>query len=66
MIGGLVSLFVGLALAAFLMMVNDGEARQAWGVGLIPAAVGLALILSALIVRPREDGPAPPSPPHGA
>jgi hypothetical protein len=56
LIGGLVCLFVGIALAVFLFTVNDGEARSAWAVGLIPAAVGVALLLGAMITRPREDG----------
>ena len=62
-IGGLVCLFVGVALAVFLFTVNDGEARSAWAVGLIPAAVGVALLLGAMITRPREDGPSSSPPP---
>lgn len=58
LIGGLVCLFVGGALTIFLATVADGEARGAWAVGLIPAAVGVALLLGALITRPREDGPS--------
>ena len=62
-IGGLVCLFVGAALTVFLATVSDGEARGAWAVGLIPAAVGVALLLGALITRPREDGPGSSPPP---
>jgi hypothetical protein len=63
LIGGLVCLFVGMALAVFLRTVGDGEANNAWAVGLIPAAVGVALILGALIVRSTSGGssPTPPS-----
>jgi len=60
LIGGLVCLFVGMGLSAFLSLVNDGDAHGAWAVGLIPAGVGIALLLSALIVKPREDGPSAP------
>jgi hypothetical protein len=63
MIGGLVCLFTGVALAVFISMVNDGAERGAWAVGLIPAAVGAALILSSIIVRPRDDGSGNPSAP---
>ena len=64
MIGGLVCLFVGVALAVFLSLVNDGAEHGAWAVGLIPAAVGAALILSAFIVRPRDEGSGNPSAPR--
>jgi len=57
MIGGLVTLSVGIALVFFLRLVDTSEG--AWGVGLIPAAVGFALLLSAFLVRPRNDA-APP------
>jgi len=57
MIGGIVTLAVGVSLAVFLNVINDGE-RGIWAVGLIPAAVGLALLLSAWLVHPRgTDGP---------
>ena len=68
MIGGLVCTFVGIALAIFLRFGIDGEdAKRVWVVGLIPAAVGIALLLSALIVRPKDDvgGSGPPAPLRG-
>ena len=68
LIGGLVCTFVGVALAIFLWVVPDGEdAHRAWAVGLIPAAVGIALLLSAMIVRPKDDGvgSGPPPAPRG-
>ncbi|MGH7741023.1 MAG: hypothetical protein ACRENS_03270 [Candidatus Eiseniibacteriota bacterium] len=64
LIGGLVCLFVGAALTVFLATINDGEARSAWAMGLIPAAVGVALLLGALITRPHDDSSSSsPSPP---
>lgn len=63
MIGGLVTLFVGIALTIFLNYVNDGE-RGVWAIGLIPGGVGLALIIGSIIVRPRsgdQNSPPPPS-----
>jgi hypothetical protein len=52
LVGGLVCTFVGLGLGAFLYFVNDGESH-AWAVGLIPGSVGLALLLSWVLVRPH-------------
>src|SRR5262245_34077782 len=64
MIGGIVTTAVGIGLMAFLNFVeNDGNA---WAVGIIPATVGVALLLSAWLVRPKNGGSgmpptAPPS-----
>jgi hypothetical protein len=64
LIGGLVCLFVGVALAIFLWVVPDGEdAHRAWAVGLIPASVGLALLIGAMIVRPKDNGSISGPPP---
>ena len=62
MIGGLVCLFVGIAIAVFLRTIGDSEANSAWAVGLIPASVGLALMIGSMIVRPQSGG-SPPSTP---
>ncbi len=51
MIGGLVTLAVGLSLGVLLYYVADEPG--VWAVGLIPAAIGIALLLGALIVRPK-------------
>ena len=64
LIGGLVCVFTGISIAVFLSLVSE-ESRQAWAVGLIPASVGVALLLSALIVKPRDEGAGnPPAPPR--
>jgi hypothetical protein len=58
LIGGLVTLFAGIAIAIFLHGVADGEdGGKVWLVGLIPAAVGLALLLSSFLIRPITPGP---------
>src|SRR5262247_3823760 len=44
LIGGLVTLFAGIALAVFLYGVADHEDHEVWLVGMIPAAVGVALL----------------------
>jgi uncharacterized protein DUF6249 len=54
MIGGIVTLAVGLGLMAFLNIVEtDGNA---WAVGIIPATIGVALLLSSFLVRPKGNG----------
>ena len=60
MIGGLVTLFVGIALSVFLYGVADHEEHRVWLVGMIPAAVGVALLLSSFLIRPVGSSPTPP------
>ncbi len=63
MIGGIITLFVGIAVSVFLFGVTDGHDREkVWLVGMIPAAVGVALLLSSFLIRPVEPGP--PQPPQ--
>jgi hypothetical protein len=54
MIGGIVTVAVGMGLMAFLSVMEDHG--NAWAVGIIPTTVGFALLLSAFLVRPRRDG----------
>lgn len=60
LIGGLVTLFVGIALAVFLYGVADHEGHAVWLVGMIPAAVGVALLLSSFLIRPIGPTTRPP------
>jgi hypothetical protein len=61
LIGGIVTLFSGLAISVFVYGVTDGNERdKVWLVGMIPAAVGVALLLSSALIRPIEPGPPPP------
>jgi len=53
MIGGLVTLFGGAALGFFLSIVQDEPG--VWAVGLMPAAIGVALLLSAIFIWPRGE-----------
>jgi len=52
MIGGLVTLAVGIALSVLIWSTSDE--RSGWAVGLIPGLVGVALLLSAWIVMPKS------------
>ncbi len=55
LIGGLITLFAGAGIMTFLLILKpDGGDHPVWAVGLIPAFVGVALLLSAWIVRPRN------------
>jgi hypothetical protein len=51
MVGGIVTLFAGAGLALFLWIADAGGVS--WAVGVIPVFVGIALLLSAFLVRPR-------------
>ncbi len=58
LIGGIVTLFAGIGISAFLMIIVPGDDRgRAWAVGLVPTFVGFALLLSSLIVWPRGGNP---------
>jgi hypothetical protein len=55
MIGGIVTLAVGISMGIFLRIAVTND--PAWAVGLIPTGVGLALILSSILVRPKNGRP---------
>ena len=61
MVGAIVTLAVGLGLMAFLNFIEENG--NVWAVGIIPATVGLALLLSSFLVRPRPNGGGPGGPP---
>jgi hypothetical protein len=52
-IGGVVTIAVGLALMVFLYFVVDNGGKPAYLVGLIPAFVGVALLVSVNFMTPR-------------
>ncbi len=64
MIGGIVTFAVGLSLMAFLNFVADHG--NAWAVGIIPATVGVALLLSSFLVRPKGNGGGSSLPPRSS
>jgi hypothetical protein len=52
LVGGIITLGVGIGLSLFLQIAIDGsDRRQAVAVGLIPIFVGLSLIIAWLITR---------------
>jgi hypothetical protein len=61
MIGGIVTLAVGVGLMAFLSTVERHE--NVWAVGIIPSTIGVALLLSSWLVRPKHNGGGPAGPP---
>ena len=63
MIGGIVTLATGLGIMAFLSTIAENE--NVWAVGIIPATVGIALLLSSWLVRPKPNGGGQPMPPQG-
>ena len=55
LIAGVIILFTGIGLSSFLLILDDTRGDRVWAVGLIPMLVGLALLISARLVWPRES-----------
>jgi hypothetical protein len=56
LVGGLVMLLGGIALGVFLALVDCCTSRD-WTVALVPVSIGIALLVSSLIVRAQAgDG----------
>jgi hypothetical protein len=67
LVGGIVTLSVGVGLAAMLYFLVDGEDNgRVWAVGLIPALVGVALLISSWLYSgfAASDPAEPPAPPQ--
>ena len=68
MVGGIVTLAVGVGLGLMLAVLNDDGNERVWAVGMIPALIGVALLLSSWVMRRAADedhGPQPmQGPPH--
>ncbi len=52
MIGGLVTFAVGISLG--VLLYNIADEAGVWSVGLIPTAIGIALLISSILVRPKN------------
>ncbi len=62
LIGGIITLSVGIGVSAMLYFVADSSTdSNAWATGLIPTFIGVALILSSFLYRrfAAEDGEGP-------
>ena len=57
LIGGIVTLVTGIAISIFLRYIAQND--NAWAVGIVPAGVGVALLLSAALVKPRGGNGGP-------
>jgi hypothetical protein len=55
LIGGLVALLGGIALGVFMGLTESWESRE-WAVALVPASIGIALLVSSAIVRAQGRG----------
>jgi hypothetical protein len=62
LIGGIVCTMVGIAIAVFLLLLETE--KNAWAIGLIPVGVGVALLLSATLIKPKDGGGTPGTPPR--
>ncbi len=51
MIGGVLTLALGLSLSLTLLLMPPHDGREAWPIGLVPMFMGVALLISARIVR---------------
>jgi hypothetical protein len=63
LVGGIVTLAVGIGLGTMLGVLNDGGDRV-WAVGLIPALVGVALLVSSVFIRNAADEDSSPRSPQ--
>ena len=51
LVGGIVTFFTGIGLSCFFSLMDVGG--NAWAIGIIPASIGLALLLAAALVGRR-------------
>lgn len=54
LIGGIVTLAIGLGIM-ILFLISE-EHGNSWAIGILPEMIGIALLLSAWLVRPRGNG----------
>ena len=51
MVGGVLTLALGLGLSLTLLLMPASDGREAWPIGFVPIFMGIALLISARIVR---------------
>jgi hypothetical protein len=54
LVGGIITLAIGIGLT-ILFTVTEEEG-EAWAIGILPICIGLGLLVSAWLVRPRMNG----------
>lgn len=54
-IGGLLTLAIGIGLGITLLLMPANDGGEAWPIGFVPAFLGIALLLSARVVRRGLD-----------
>jgi hypothetical protein len=54
MVGGLITAAAGAGIMVFLMLLRPDRDHNVWAVGLIPMFVGVAMLISAALVWPRN------------
>lgn len=51
LIGGLITLGLGIGLTLMMMFLPHGQGRDVWAIGFVPTFLGIALLLCARVVR---------------
>ena len=51
MIGGVLTLALGIGLSTTMLLLPAHDGRDAWSIGIVPALLGIALLISGRIVR---------------
>ena len=54
-IGGLLTLAIGIGLSVMLLLLPASDGREAWSVGFVPLLIGAALLISSRLVRRSLD-----------
>ena len=55
LIGGLVTLALGIGLSLTLLLMPIHDGGDAWSIGFVPAFIGIALLIAARLVRKGVD-----------
>src|SRR5689334_20763306 len=52
LVGGVVTMFVGIGISSFLRILRPDGSEYVWAVGLIPGMTGLGMLIASMLVRP--------------
>lgn len=59
LIAGLIMIAIGTSVTAMMLVIEPGENK--WAVGIVPSAIGAALLLSGWLTKPRGGNGSAPS-----